>query len=167
METSSTLSLSSQTTALPTRFLQSKRIYLDRDPNTTLKFYPPQDFWTRFGSTEVGPPKIYTIEGNDIVVGPVPDLTYSAPMLYYQRPTAMATTVPTLFDENPDLYLYAALLATAPYQTDDSRVMTWGAMFEQIVKDIERQDKWDRYPNAPIAQRTDVWTAPSRRSRSA
>ncbi len=66
---------------------------------------------------------------------PTPDGSYSAILMYYAK-------VPTLSDSNetnwllthyPDIYLYGALLHSAPYLREDERAQTWAALHAAAV----------------------------------
>jgi hypothetical protein len=155
-EASETITINAQTVALPTRFLEQRRLYIS-DSLAPPVFFTPEDFWARYFSTNAtGRPIAYTVEGNNLVFGPTPDSSYSGRVLFYQRPTAMADEVPTLFTENPDLYLYAALVQSAPFLVDDSRLITWGGMLQQILDDIEKANRRDRTGARPLIARSDV-----------
>ena len=66
---------------------------------------------------------------------PTPDGAYSAILMYYAK-------IPTLSDSNetnwllthhPDIYLYGALLHSAPYLKEDERAQTWAALYTAAV----------------------------------
>lgn len=155
METSADLTISSQTTALPTGFLKARRLYLNTDPIKTIQYMPPMDFWNRSGADQTGTPDFFTIEGDNVVVGPVPTSSVTGKLLYYKR-SDIASAVPTLFTNNPDMYLYASGIYSSIFLRDDAMLMRCTGMFEQIVNDYGEADEGDRHGGAPLAMRTDV-----------
>lgn len=141
---------------LPSRYLASRRLFLSNDPNHKLDLFQPTDFWAKYLSATQGQPKGYTIEGDFMVFGPAPDATYTLRLLYYRRPQAIASAVSRLFTENPDLYLYNALVHASPFMDDDSRTGFWAAVAQTIYDDMEKADRKDRYSGAPAQMRSDV-----------
>lgn len=157
MEATTDLSVSSRTTALPTDFLAVKRIYVSSDPNRPLQFYPASLFWNLYASSQTGTPKIYTIEAENIVVGPAPDQTYTCPLLYYKWEDALSgSNTPDLFLNHPDLYLYAAAVFAADYLDDDRLMAKRAALFESAVDSIQKADQRDRYPTGGLTMRSEV-----------
>lgn len=139
---------------LPSRYRGLRRVLIDGDPTRRLNFHPPQDFWQRAGVNSSDSPTFYTIEGDSIVFAPVSGAAKFARVLYYRRPSAVATAVPRLFRDNPDLYLYAALTHASPYLGDDIRSVTWAAALAQIMDDIEEEELRDRFSGAPLEARS-------------
>jgi hypothetical protein len=160
METSADIAItaSTQTAALPTRFLQQQRLYMSAT-RKDLTFVARDDFWTRQAVNESGQPTIYTIEGENFVFAPVPDAAYTAKCLYYQKFAALSADSDTnwILTNARGLYLYGALIQAAPYLEDDPRAITWAAFYQDILDSAHRADKRDRFPNA-LQQRTTVTT---------
>ena len=164
METSSDLSISAQTVALPTGFIKARRFYLDGTPLVRMEFLPPEEFWIRHLATQTSKPNFFTIEGENIVLGPAPDTTYTGKLLYYQRFTAFSADVDTntLLTEARGIYLYASLLEAAPFLEDDPRTLTWATMYDDLADNIQKADREDRYSGAPLMTRTDVQVDPTK-----
>lgn len=157
METSSDITIDAQTEALPTGFLSMRRFYLNSDPVTKLEFLPPEDFWQRWGASTSGQPKVYTIEGENLVFGPSPDSTYTGKALYYKRFTALSADADTnwLLTYARGLYLYGALIEAAPFIRNDPRIATWSAMWDNELDRVMKADQRDRFPG-DLRTRSDV-----------
>jgi hypothetical protein len=155
MEASTDLGVSSQTVALPSDFLEPRRLYLDGNPVAPIDYVPPLDFWRRYMSTDTSKPQAFTIEGDNLVFGPSPDSTYTGKILYYAQPSALSDAVNTTFTRNPDLWLYGALVQAAPYLENDERIPTWKAFYEQALMRVEKADQRAKYAG-PLQVRTDV-----------
>ena len=159
METSADITISAQTAALPTRFVQQRRIYLDTD-SRRLGYYPPNDFWTRLASNETGEPKIFTIEGENFVFGPYPSSgSHTAKALYYAKFAALSADSDTnwLFTNARGLLLYGSLLEASPYTEDDQRSITWASLYEDTLERVHKADDRDRHPDAALEMRSTVY----------
>jgi|TARA_R100001530_G_scaffold68230_1_gene48538 hypothetical protein len=153
--TATDLSISSQSTSLPSDFRGQRRLYLDKDPNKPLTFYPPADFWSRHGGSQTGTPEIFTVEANNLIVAPVPASAETGKILYFQN-SDIASSVPALFTKNPQLYVFAASVFAADELDDDAQVTKCAAMYDQLADTYEKGDKYERFPSGQLVQRHDV-----------
>ena len=158
METSADLSISSRTTTLPTRYVEMRRVYIDDDPRRRIQFISSIEFWLRNMSSQTGAPQFYTIEGEDFVVGPAPDQTYTGKMLYYQRFATLSGGSDTnwILTNASGLLLYGAMLEAVLYLEDDARILTWAGVWEDLVERVEKMDKRDRHSGDALVARSDV-----------
>lgn len=87
-------------------------------------------------------PKHYTVEGGNILFSPNPGTgTYTASLSYYAAiPPLASNTTNWLLTRHPDVYLYGALLQSAPYLKDDERLQTWTQLYQAGVAAINEQD---------------------------
>jgi hypothetical protein len=160
METSADVTISGQTVALPARYLGTQSIHMDTDARR-LEFLPRQRFWLADGSDTIGEPKFFTIEGENFVFGPYPSTgSYTAKLFYYARFDALSADSDTnwLFTYARSLLLYAALVEASPYLEDDSRALTWAALYEDQIDRLHKADKRDRFPEGMITVRSQVAT---------
>lgn len=76
-----------------------------------------------------GQPIHYSIFGNELELGPTPNEAYTIEMIYRANigPLSDSNTSNWLLLLAPDLYLYGALLESAPYIKEDARIQTWSA----------------------------------------
>lgn len=152
MEASAALTVDAQTVALPTDYVETRRLYLDdaRD-DLPLVFRAPPQFWREVRlPTTTGRPRIYTIEGSDILFGPAPDATYTGRLLYYKRFAGLASEVNTIFTARPHLYLYGALAHAAPFVDDDERIGVWRGQFEAAISQAQSASDRGSYSGAPL-----------------
>lgn len=147
METASDLTITDRDTALPTGFLGVRRLYLSGSPNTRLDFITPDDYWSRWGGSSTGKPAVYTIEGENILVGPVPDTTYTGKLLHWKRFTALSADIDTnwILENAYGLLLHGALLQASPYLLNDPRLVTWSSLFDDLADKLEQSNKMDRF----------------------
>lgn len=156
METNATLSISTQTTALPTGFIGARRLYISTNPLTTPEFLTPSMFWRKWAVSTTGKPENYTIEGDSLVVGPTPDSTYSGLLLYWKRLDPLVSTLNSLFTRNPDMWLFGALSVSSQFVEDDERMPGWEARFQAILKSVTNSSNLDRFNAPPVRAMSDV-----------
>tara|TARA_R110000787_G_scaffold56243_3_gene129404 strand:+ start:9059 stop:9685 length:627 start_codon:yes stop_codon:yes gene_type:complete len=160
METSATLTTTPGTreVALPTRFEQMKSIYISGDSGGVLEYVTPTDYWTRYRSTTKSLPTAITIEGDNVLFGPIPDAAYSVPVNYYQSLAAFSSDTDNnaLLTRAPYAYLYASLLHAAPFLGDDPRISLWSSLYEDLVRRLERADSRDRHGPSALTIKSDV-----------
>lgn len=148
METDASVAIVSgtRTAALPTNYRGLKRIYLDTDPIGPINYVTPETYWSTYMSTKTGKPKAYTIEVGNFVFGPIPDAAYTARALSIGLAALTASVTPTLFTNNPDLYLYGTLVHVAPFTGNTSRIAEWEGLYTIARESVKRSDFRDRHP---------------------
>lgn len=92
----------------------------------------------RFGISNIaGQPRYFTVFGDEIELAPTPDAAYTVEMVYRRNVPPLAVNDPNwLLGLAPDLYLYGALLESAPYIKEDGRIQTWGLGFSSALSDL-------------------------------
>lgn len=155
-----TLTISSQTTALPAGFLEARSLYLNTSPKDDLEYMPPDRFWqslaARSGSSEQ--PSIYTIQGTNLVVAPTPDASYTAKISYFKKldPLSDAATTNWLITNTPSVYLYGALLEAYIFTKDYDEADKMFAQFRSALGGLVNQDKRSRHSGSALVVRADV-----------
>lgn len=146
--TTSALSTSSAYINLPSDFVEQRALWLQVSPKVKLEYLAPEAFFTRYpdADTATSEPVAYTIIGDEIRFGPAPDSAYTVELWYFKRLTALSSAVNTLFTNNPDLYLYAALCAAEPFMKNDKRIPIWEALYKQILDQVNDTERAKRYP---------------------
>jgi hypothetical protein len=87
-------------------------------------------------------PGVFTIIGNQFQFLPVPDQSYAGNLFYWQKPAPLSNANPSnwILANHPDVYLYGALTASAPYLMDDARVAVWSGLFSAAMEDVLKSD---------------------------
>lgn len=70
-----------------------------------------------------------------LMVSPEPNATFALQLQYWAKLTALSTSDTTnrwLLD-HPDVYVYAALVESAPFLKDDQRIPVWQGMLESAL----------------------------------
>ena len=138
--------------ALPTGYIQMRNFQVNTTPITPVQYVSPEIYDRLYGSTQTGTPKFYTIVANEIQLGPIPGSVMTLEMLFYKKITSLSTTNPTeaMLTDNPDIYLYGALLEAEPFIMNDERVPLWMQGFQQAVEDLQEQDNKDRHSGSAL-----------------
>lgn len=87
------------------------------------------------------PPRVAAIveSSNTLYVAPVPNQAYDCRLAYWRTIPSLGDTTPSnwLLAEHPDIYLYGALIESAPYLKDDERVPLWRAEYERRIQELD------------------------------
>ena len=138
--------------ALPTGYIQMRNFQVNTTPITPVQYVSPEIYDRLYGSTQTGTPKFYTIVANEIQLGPIPGSVMTLEMLFYKKIAALSGSNPTeaMLTDNPDIYLYGALLEAEPFIMNDERVPLWMQGFQQAVDALQEQDNKDRHSGSAL-----------------
>lgn len=122
--------------SLPSDFQSMRRVRLSSvtgKPCLEFKSGTQMDEY-RFATSDVAAqPRYFTVFGDEIELAPTPDAAYTVEMVYRQGiPPLASNGTNWLLALAPDLYLYAALLESAPYIKEDGRIQTWALGFTAL-----------------------------------
>lgn len=107
-----------------------------------LEIGTPEIFWEWKARFQVsGRPRKAALIAGKLVVAPVPDAPYPAEIVYYNALVPLSSTNPTneVLRDDPDVYLFGALMQAAPYLKNDERIPVWEAKFQRGLDQIETQ----------------------------
>ena len=143
--------------SLPADFQSMRRVRLSSvtgKPCLEFKSGTQMDEY-RFGRSDVaGLPRYFTVFGDEIELAPTPDAAYTIEMVYRQNIPALASNSNNwLLTLAPDLYLYGALLESAPYIKEDGRIQTWGLGFTAALNDLNNLGLTSTFNAGPMTVR--------------
>lgn len=95
-----------------------------------------------------GVPRWGCVVGDELLLGPTPDQTYSAEATYYEKLQPLADAVTgsnSILIEAPDIYLWGALMMAAPYLEHDERIPTWKTSFDEGIAELDAQREREEY----------------------
>ena len=141
--------------ALPTDYRQMRSLRINLDPIVALVYLTPQNMNQVWAGSSTGTPRAYTIVGNDIRLGPAPDSVMEMEINYYRAVAALSGTNTTtiMLTQNPDIYLYGALMAAEPFLMNDERLVLWGGLFDKAIRALQDQDAKDRASGSELTIR--------------
>jgi len=61
-----------------------------------------------------------------------------------------ANTTEAMLTNNPDVYLYGALLEAEPFLMNDQRVQLWSTALREAINEIQLQDNRDRHSGSAM-----------------
>ncbi|MBH9642349.1 phage adaptor protein [Burkholderia vietnamiensis] len=148
-------------------FLPVPHDYLSMQNNRVLDLPPPAriDLVTqtqmddlRQVVTQNGPPQYYSIVGETMELLPSPAVgqTFTMQMVYYAKVPPLGPNNQTnwLLRWFPNVYLYGALLHSAPYLKDDERIAVWKSFYEQLAEQITAADGRAQFSGSTMKMRT-------------
>lgn len=127
---------------LPDDYLEAENITLDGGTPRQLTFVPIEHLDTKYPATYTAMPAVYTLLGNQLLMGPVPDAAYDVEISYYARFAPLSDANPTnwLLQNHPSIYLFCALSETELYTMNDERAGLWAAKATQEIDALQAGD---------------------------
>lgn len=143
--------------SLPSDFQSMRRVRLSDvtgKPCLEFKSGTQMDEYRFATSDTAGKPRYFTVFGSELELAPTPDAAYTVEMIYRQNVPPLASN-----DDNwllamaPDVYLYGALLESAPYIKEDARIQTWGLGFTSALSDLNNLGLTSTFNAGPMTVR--------------
>jgi hypothetical protein len=143
--------------ALPTDFQSMRWVRLSSvtgKPALEFKSGTQMDEYRFSTSDVVAQPRYFTVFGDEIELAPTPDAAYTIEMVYRQNVPPLASNNSNwLLAQAPDLYLYGALLESAPYIKEDGRIQTWGLGLASALSDLNNLGLTSTFNAGPMTVR--------------
>ncbi len=100
-------------------------------------------------------PRYFTIFGSELELLPTPEQNYTLEMVYRQNIPALSSNSSNwLLTMAPDLYIYGALLESAPYIKEDARIQTWGLGFQSARDSLNLLGMTSTFNAGPLTVRS-------------
>jgi hypothetical protein len=159
LEQSTTLTTTAgvQSLSLPTDYSSLKNISISGAVNTVLTLIP-DDTLLKYNSNNVnGTPQFYCVQGNNILLSPVPDNSYALTVVYYQDvpPLSSTNTTNWLLREYPYIYLYGALIEASVYVNDPDQVQFYQGKFNDAIQDVWQNFAMESFSGSPLRSVSD------------
>ena len=141
---------------LPAGFTGMKEFHLTTNPLTPLSYLTPEMMSRMWAGSTSGKPRAFTLFSDGgtrkIKLGPAPDVVYTTSMLYLKKIDNLSVANPTetMLTENPDIYLYGALLEAEPFLMNDGRVQLWAGLLQKVAQDLQDRDNFDRHSGSEL-----------------
>lgn len=151
MITRATASISTEYAALPTDFGGMVRILVQGSPDRSLTFLAPDNFDRKWLSSITEVPTNYTIEGDELRLGPTPDAAYTVEILYRKRLPALSdsNTSNWLLADNPDIYLYGSQVEAGLYlEYDPNTILPWQLRYDEGITTLKAMGRRERFTNS-------------------
>lgn len=97
----------------------------------------------------------YTLINGGLELVPAPPGDVELRLVYYARIPALGALTPSnwLLVKSPDLYLYGALLQSAPYLNDTARLSTWSSMRTALMEAVRLESEASMRPRSGMTAR--------------
>lgn len=147
MEATTTLTTASGSVALPSDYLDYRRLTWKGEYNQTLRLVSPDALQALFiDDTSTDDPECFTIEGGNILIRPIDDTANIYEFVYIQKISALADGSNWLFTAHPDLYLRGSLIEAAAYGVDNDQIPLWKAWRDEVFDEINMLGARSRGP---------------------
>lgn len=99
-----------------------------------------------------GTPTHYTHADGQFQLYPTPSADTNTELLYYAKTEALSASNSSnwLLLEAPDVYLYGALVHSAPYLGEDERVTVWAQMYAAAIQQLNRTSDKAKYSGSGL-----------------
>lgn len=154
MLTRAVATVAGQYVELPDDWLEARNIQLNTDPVRPLEYVTLREAdKIRAGSGTR--PWAYTVSGAALEVIPVVSNGTEIEMSYYARlpPLEDNPDGNWLLDTWPDVYLYGALVHSAPYLMEDERIQVWASLYDRAMEEARIADQRAQYSGSPLKMR--------------
>jgi len=143
--------------SLPSDFQSMRRVRLSGvagKPCLEFRSGTQMDEYRLSTSNAAARPRYFTVFGNELELAPTPDAAYTVEMIYRQNlPPLSSDGVNWLLTAAPDLYLYGALLESAPYIKEDARIQTWGLGLTAALNELNELGMVSAFNAGPMTVR--------------
>ena len=147
--------------ALPSDWAETVRFHVIGDRTYRLELTSLDDMLElrQANGTPTGIPTHFAHVGEQLEVYPTPSGTFDVELLYFKDIPALSDSNTTnwLLTDYPDVYLYGALMQSAPYLDDDQRMQVWSTLYGNAVQSINQESKKSRYSGAGMRVRINTY----------
>ena len=157
MVTRATVPVDAEYENRPADWMETIRYQITTNPITVLEFVTPEEAIiqkTKFSAS--GVPMFFSTVGTQFQHVPAPDGSYTGELMYYARVPGLSDTNTSnwLLTANPDIYLYATLVQSAPYLKEDERIGVWASILERLMAEYEVAEQRAKTGSSRLVTRT-------------
>ena len=157
MVTRATVTIDAEYENRPSDWMETIRYQVNTNPITVMEFVTPEEAIiqkTKFSAA--GAPLFFSTVGTQFQHVPAPDGSYTGELTYYARVAGLSDTNTTnwLLTANPDIYLYATLVQSAPYLKEDERIGVWAGILNGLMAEYEVAEQRAKTGSSRLASRT-------------
>lgn len=157
MVTRATVTIDAEYENRPADWMETIRYQVNTNPITVMEFVTPEEAIiqkTKFSAA--GVPLFFSTVGTQFQHVPAPDGSYTGELMYYARVAGLSDTNTSnwLLTANPDIYLYATLVQSAPYLKEDERIGVWAGILDRLMAEYEVAEQRAKTGSSRLASRT-------------
>jgi len=153
METIATLTSTSGVAALPTDYLQYRRLVASSGMRYPIHYVSPDGADELYPTGQAGLAKHFTIVGSNLYT--YPKVTADVELTYYAKIPALTASNTTnwLLTKNPSVYLRAALMQAAEFIKDDVEAQKQTLICRSLMNGLQNSDFMANYARAGVTLR--------------
>jgi len=149
--------LDSRYVQMPADWIETVRFGITSGTTYRLELISRDDMleYRERNSDVAGRPRFYANIGDTIEVFPTPDGEYTMQLQYYAKTPELSDSNADnwLLRDAPDVYLYGALIQSAPYLNDDARAETWAALYSAAMQSLQKASDDTRFAGSGLRMR--------------
>lgn len=154
--TSGQQSAGDQYMQIPSDWLETIRLHVTAQGTSAITLTSRAamaDIRAKNEDTSTKTPYLYCHADSQFELYPTPAEDTDVELLYYQKVPALSASNTTnwLLSEAPDVYLYGALVHSAPYLAEDARATVWGANYAAAVQTLNQASESARYSGSGMS----------------
>ena len=147
-------SASDEYSQIPANWMETIRFHITDNGTSPLELISRAAMADKRASNNdaIGIPTHYTHADGQFQFYPTPSSTVNTELLYYAKTTALSSSNADnwLLLEAPDVYLYGALLHSAPYLGEDERIAVWAQMYSASVSRLNEVSENARFSGSGL-----------------
>lgn len=146
--------VSTQTLAVPSDFIEVLRFTLDTASDLPLEYRPVEDSEQRVAGVSSGQPRWFSIVGSSFRFYPAPDGEYTYTLDYYAKVPALASTSSNwLLAKAPDLYLAASLVEGFGFLMEPDNQAAWDVRYQRSLAALHAAEARSKRTSGPHRMR--------------
>jgi hypothetical protein len=138
---------------IPADWVETIRLHLTGSGTSVVNLISRDSMADKRSSAEdvSGTPIYYTHADGQFQLYPTPSEDTDFELLYFQKiPSLISNSDNWLLLEAPDVYLYGALLHSAPYLVEDQRIAVWAQMYSAAVQRLNEVSEDARFSGSGL-----------------
>ena len=138
---------------IPADWVETIRLHLTGTGTTVVNLVSRDSMADKRAGQEdtAGTPIMYTHADGQFQLYPTPSTDTDFELLYFQKiPSLISNSDNWLLLEAPDVYLYGALLHSAPYLAEDQRVAVWAQMYSASIQRLNEVSEDARFSGSGL-----------------
>lgn len=136
METTTSLTPSSGSATLPTDYLTWRRATWQGSTHVELEYVNPSYLEALYPDSPTDTPCVFTIEGTTFKIRPLS--TTAIQFDYFQKISALSSSVNWLYAAHPDVYLFGSLAEAYAMLKDFDTASVWKGRRDEVFDEIEK-----------------------------
>ena len=137
--------------AVPSDYLELKFAYINSNPVRKLERKKPEWIYDKYPTRTQGEEQFIAREGSNFIFGEAGTEGRVVKGIYYAKPTAMTSTINSVFSAYPEVYLFAALSECEAVIMRDNRVPLWEQKYQQYLAAANGQDRDEGWSGSDLA----------------